>query len=1438
MPGLAEPVPLQGREESGRLSTVEALRVLEDPTDVELKALTQLARTAFGGSSLSGVSVVGKRNAWYKALWCKGPEGVERRRDWAFCSWALLPDSPEVLVCEDTQLDARFQTSPHVIGEPYIRFYAGAPLIASNGYRVGTFCVADFEPRVLCAEQVNLLCQIAEAVMREMEEAHFMRLGSDSLASMLRPKSCFRSPILFCDISRDAWNIQYSNKPWADAAGLLMEELQGNVNLWELFQPSDTSQAASKQMEEALIQEVPFRVIVQRRFHPTSDVDDDPLCLEFRPTGHGPLDAATPRVGIPSHIPTAAEAPLFDEDEEEEEPKIWLATIVRKKQTKPRRDTKRASRANTTRSGSSDTMSVASWNSGGSLASAASRGTSTSTQMIAAANPGLAGLSADELDRNPGSLSPALVATVQKLGAVQAAMQDARSPPLIPVEEVSLGVILAAGRDSHIFRGKWNGAPVAVKVMKTPYADCIHWEACQLWVPPEASLALGFYHPNIVRTYKFACPAEVQDSPPDYVSASPPAELASLNAAAVNRQATQAKMVELAVPMPSLRDLPESAAPQQNGRPVSIDGGIMHGGTAVRPPPFATYQNPHMPLQLPSSPTQQLEEDARVLEVLARLRGQVGEPPVGSVSAPMVPPVLPSSTPITSEDRLSPVDSGRYTQPSSLSRMPSPPGPATPTGGSQAPFGDAPSVLELTRSQLPGPLPQTPLPAGFSAALPNVQSASGRIETGPMSMPPSPPLFAPLQPSNIPRSPQGRREAAPPPDPSRSPRSLSLIPGPPAAGPREGPATPPQAEIPTPKMFADSGSPPREGFSGQPHSSTASPVNAQGDSRIPHPTHATSPHSGPHPADASAATAAPIIAEAPAVGQPQDAFASQPIPTAVPTVTEAPALGQPRDTRMAMHTKDQLPDLQSFAFAPAHPPRLQSSITQSMGMPAPSLPVDAAMESSSDHSASTAAATPAIQAAPAEAALRPQPSQQDAFTNKHEMQDAPMHLSEQPRQLSITSQDSSMNAGRRFMDRINASGHPGDEFSEEPNPFDLSAEPRDGSDEEMGSAQPIEALDSHQQHGMSGTALVSGQPAADQPDGTRKGSSEYHNENVGENGQASGNQAAATLSFAGVPEQQPGDAFHVSAASEHQPNDKASGSFYSTVRKAEMPAAPRYLPGDDRAYLAPKDADDKAQSSFYSTVPILQTESSDLEQWLTPTPSLTSLSETGIPPASSQTEYDLPPQLLQDSAAVYNNPLHAFAGNDSTMSPELAPPQQPLPMFPDDSPLSPQDLAPDRSIASLTTGDDEGTAVSPLDVAPDAGRRQAVGTHSFNPRSYMQGPPPAVGPYAPFLQMQQQQQQPLQQQSPMRHVGFAELPPPIYASPARSITQSPHHSSIDELHLSEGRIHGANLNAPMADLSGLQLAPQTLFDEDLDPFDDEDFDAPTQIPTPTRNAFE
>lgn len=65
---------------------------------------------------------------------------------------------------------ARFRDNPLVTGPPHILFYAGAPLVTVEGYRLGSLCVIDREPRRFDAESCNLLCNFAEMVVREIEK--------------------------------------------------------------------------------------------------------------------------------------------------------------------------------------------------------------------------------------------------------------------------------------------------------------------------------------------------------------------------------------------------------------------------------------------------------------------------------------------------------------------------------------------------------------------------------------------------------------------------------------------------------------------------------------------------------------------------------------------------------------------------------------------------------------------------------------------------------------------------------------------------------------------------------------------------------------------------------------------------------------------------------------------------------------------------------------------------------------------------------------------------------------------------------------------------------------------------------------------------------------------------------------------------------------------
>lgn len=101
-----------------------------------------------------------------------GLDLVEKtKRAYSFCAWTLLSKDPKVLVVEDCLKDFRFQMNELVIGKPFVRFYAGAPIIV-NGVRFGSFCVLDTKPRFDMTERdLRLLKRLAEETARIIEKS-------------------------------------------------------------------------------------------------------------------------------------------------------------------------------------------------------------------------------------------------------------------------------------------------------------------------------------------------------------------------------------------------------------------------------------------------------------------------------------------------------------------------------------------------------------------------------------------------------------------------------------------------------------------------------------------------------------------------------------------------------------------------------------------------------------------------------------------------------------------------------------------------------------------------------------------------------------------------------------------------------------------------------------------------------------------------------------------------------------------------------------------------------------------------------------------------------------------------------------------------------------------------------------------------------------------
>jgi diguanylate cyclase (GGDEF)-like protein len=115
---------------------------------------------------MASVTLIDRHRQWFKAR--IGLASSETPREESFCAHAIL-EPAEVLVVHDATRDARFAENPSVLGDPNIRFYAGACLVTVEGDALGTLCAIDSRPRSLSGRQIEGLQSLARIVMKLIE---------------------------------------------------------------------------------------------------------------------------------------------------------------------------------------------------------------------------------------------------------------------------------------------------------------------------------------------------------------------------------------------------------------------------------------------------------------------------------------------------------------------------------------------------------------------------------------------------------------------------------------------------------------------------------------------------------------------------------------------------------------------------------------------------------------------------------------------------------------------------------------------------------------------------------------------------------------------------------------------------------------------------------------------------------------------------------------------------------------------------------------------------------------------------------------------------------------------------------------------------------------------------------------------------------------------
>ena len=239
---MHQPMPVN---EADRLAALALYEVVDTPPEFAYDALTELA-AQICNCPVALISMLEERRQWFKSKYGFPADFAECPREVTVCNTTIC--SNDLLYVPDLTKDRRFKDLPIVIGEPYLRFYCGMPLINRDGYALGTLCVVDFKAHEISSSQREAIRSLAQQAVAQLELRRQLLerdvlLGQLSEAKAAAEAARERSDVLLrntmpASIAEELKAHDRVRPRYHEAATVLFADFKDFVRLTETLEPA------------------------------------------------------------------------------------------------------------------------------------------------------------------------------------------------------------------------------------------------------------------------------------------------------------------------------------------------------------------------------------------------------------------------------------------------------------------------------------------------------------------------------------------------------------------------------------------------------------------------------------------------------------------------------------------------------------------------------------------------------------------------------------------------------------------------------------------------------------------------------------------------------------------------------------------------------------------------------------------------------------------------------------------------------------------------------------------------------------------------------------------------------------------------------------------------------------------------------------------------